>query len=237
MKTYKSKSSAIILKSDLIQNSDTIYSLSQKYGISISTMKKVLRRNDISLLKIQQKNHQITASKINAEKCRKIRQEHYNEGLKLFSEFEKTIPFFRDFIILYLGEGFRKDKNIVGIANSSPQIIAVSDFVLSKLTNKRKRYTLSYYEDMDLEMVIDFWSNLLEIKKEDIHLMKKSNAGLLMGRNHRLEFGIFSISIASTELKAKIVAWMDIVNMEWIKRINKEEEIKLFPPNNYSELE
>jgi DNA-binding transcriptional ArsR family regulator len=57
-------------------------------------------------------------------KYKRLRDAAYEEGRQAFDELA-TDPTFRDFVCLYLAEGYKRDRNCVAICNSDPAVMVL----------------------------------------------------------------------------------------------------------------
>ncbi|MBC7812657.1 MAG: hypothetical protein H7175_15990, partial [Burkholderiales bacterium] len=64
----------------------------------------------------------LRASHKNRDNAAALRQQAYQRGWEEAPELLKDATF-RDFVVLYMAEGYRRDRNVVSIANSNSQII------------------------------------------------------------------------------------------------------------------
>lgn len=142
----------------------------------------------------------------------KKRQEAYDLGIKQYKELSKN-NLFKTFLVLYLCEGYKKDRNSVGITNSDPDIIKLSYDVMKPLTEKTPRFGVQIHLDNDIELVKAYWANLLSINKESINVYVRKVA--MTNRNGRLPNGIFQISYGDTYLRSRLQSWMDLMKKEW----------------------
>ncbi|MEO8612132.1 MAG: hypothetical protein ABI690_29830 [Chloroflexota bacterium] len=124
-------------------------------------------------------------------------------------------PTFRDFVVLYMAEGTKRDRNKVGIVNSDPKIVKLAHRCLRQLVSKNFYYALQYHADHDVDDLKTFWADLLNIEPEMIRPSRKSNSNQLSGRQFRSVHGLLSIEVNDTYLRAKMQAWMDIVKSQW----------------------
>lgn len=145
-------------------------------------------------------------------KLKKLREIAYTDGKKLFLEDEKNL---RDFALLYLTEGCRKEKWSPSISNSNWKIILFSKKVMEKYSNKKINYSIQYHVDQDFNSIKKFWSDKLNINPADIKLQRKSNSGKLTGRNWASVNGVMAIKVHDSYLREKIQAWMDLVEEDW----------------------
>jgi len=85
----------------------------------------------------------------NAAACRKwrrLRDEAYTDGLRTFRELARD-PLFRDFVCLYLAEGYKRDRNTVAICNSDPAVIRLAHRWIAGMTQNRLDYRFQYHAD------------------------------------------------------------------------------------------
>jgi DNA-binding XRE family transcriptional regulator len=54
-----------------------------------------------------------------------LREAAYTEGLAEFGELARERSF-RDFICMYIGEGYRRNRNTVALANSNPRVVVLA---------------------------------------------------------------------------------------------------------------
>jgi hypothetical protein len=77
------------------------------------------------------------------------------------------------------------------------------------------RYSVQYHADQDLDSLREHWATLLQVDRAEIRLQRKSNSGQLNGRSWRSEFGVLSVSVGDTLLRARLQAWIDRIKGEW----------------------
>ncbi len=155
-------------------------------------------------------------SAANKEKHKKIRESYYQQGIEEYNKLKNNITF-KDFIMIYLTEGYRKNKNVVDICNSNPRIIKLSYYWMSKLKTEGRKFDFSVqiHEDQYPEEIKNFWASILKINKEEIKIFPKSNSGKLKGRNWRSEFGVLNLRLNDTYFRSKIQAYMDKLEESW----------------------
>jgi hypothetical protein len=119
-------------------------------------------------------------------------------------------PEFRDFICMYLGEGTKKTRNSVAIANSSAEVMLLSHFWIQRLRNKERgiEYMLQIHVDQDEQEVKEYWAKLLDITPDMIVIIRKSNSGQLKGRKFRSEWGVFTIRANLTSWQKYTHGWI-----------------------------
>ena len=134
------------------------------------------------------------------------------------AEFESLSgePTFRDFVCLYLAEGYKRDRNRVSICNSDPAIVALGARWINRLSARKVTYAVQYHADQDLAALQEFWGGLLEIEPERVTLLRKSNSNRMEGRSWRSEHGVLAVGSSDTYLRARLQAWMDLVRAAWV---------------------
>ncbi|MCL2769208.1 MAG: helix-turn-helix domain-containing protein [Solirubrobacterales bacterium] len=147
-------------------------------------------------------------------KYRLLREEAYRQGAEEFDSLAAD-PTFRDFVCLYVGEGFKRNRNRVAICNSDPAVMCVSTRWLRALSDKPVRFSIQYHADQDLTELCEFWGELLGIERGAIRLQRKSNSNRLAGRNWRSRHGVITALVHDTLLRARVQAWIDRVKGDW----------------------
>ncbi len=147
-------------------------------------------------------------------KYRRLREDAYAQG---WAEYDALIslPTFRDFVVLYIAEGYKRNRNVVSLANSDPRVISVAAGWLAHFATNRLGYAIQYHADQDLAKLVAHWGRVLGIDASTIRLLRKSNSGQLAGRIWRSEFGVLTVSVSDTLLRARLQAWIDRLRDEW----------------------
>ncbi len=147
-------------------------------------------------------------------KYRLLREEAYREGLANF-EVLAADPTFRDFVCLYIAEGFKRNRNVVSVCNSDSAVMQVATRWIRRLSDKQPRFSIQYHADQDLSELREFWGRMLDIEPDTIKLLRKSNSNQLTGRIWRSRQGVLSTVVSDTLLRARLQAWMDRLRSEW----------------------
>ena len=155
-------------------------------------------------------------TKASAKRTRDIwaerRQNAYNQGLEEYPALSKT-PFFRDFVLIYICEGYKRNRNSVSVINTDPQLIKMTFNIMKSLTTKRPGFQLQLHLDNDPEEAIAFWGTLLDINPLEIKIYtRKTN---MTNRVGRLSHGIFCFRYNDTFFRIRIQAWIDCIKKEW----------------------
>jgi hypothetical protein len=126
-------------------------------------------------------------------KFRLLREEAYREGVATYRELAAD-PTFRDFVCLYIAEGYKRNRNEVSICNSDPSVMRIATLWLSRLTEARLRFSLQYHADQDLDELCKFWGGTLDVEPDTIKLQRKSNSNQLAGRQWRSRHGVIAVA-------------------------------------------
>ena len=147
-------------------------------------------------------------------KYRLLREAAYKEGLESFDELAID-PTFRDFVCLYIAEGYKRDRNAVAIGNSDEAVLQVAVKWLRRLTDRSLTFWIQYHADQDVEELRAFWSHALDIDPEDVRFERKSNSGQLRTRTWRCRNGVLTARVSDTYLRSRLQAWIDRLRSEW----------------------
>jgi hypothetical protein len=158
------------------------------------------------------------AARSNRARFQALRDRAYRQGWDEFALLDAE-PGFRDFVCMYIGEGYKRNRNVVSIANSDPRVIRLGDHWIGRFSKNKVTYSLQYHADQDPDYLILFWSSYLEVEKELFSAKRKSNSGQLSGRQWRSRFGVLSVTAADTHFRARLQAWIDRVQDSWLHSI------------------
>jgi hypothetical protein len=147
-------------------------------------------------------------------KYRLLREEAYREGLDSFAALAAD-PTFRDFVCLYIAEGFKRNRNVVSIGNSDPAVMRLATSWIRRLTTKRPEFWLQYHADQELNELRRFWSEALDIEADAVRLQRKSNSNQLHRRTWRSRYGVLTVRANDTLLRARLEAWMHELRADW----------------------
>ena len=147
-------------------------------------------------------------------KYRRLREEAYAQGRLEFDQLVAS-PTFRDFVVLYIAEGYKRSRNTVRLGNSDERVVALAAGWIARLSSKRLRYELQYHADQDLDELRAFWGGVVGVDGAIIRMQRKSNSGQLSGRRWRSQHGVLTVRVNDTLLRARLQAWMDRTREGW----------------------
>jgi AcrR family transcriptional regulator len=123
---------------------------------------------------------------------------------------------FREFICLYMAEGYKRSRNTVAVCNSDPMIIALCARWVRRFARNPVRYSIQYHADQNLDELREFWAKALGVTPDEILLQRKSNSGHLSGRVWRSKYGVLSVFSNDTLFRARLEAWIHSLQDEWL---------------------
>jgi hypothetical protein len=83
------------------------------------------------------------------------------------------------------------------------------------LTDKAPEFRIQHHADQNLDELRQFWGRTLCIELDAIKLQRKSNSNQLAGRLWRSRYGVLTMRVADTLLRARMQAWMDRIREDW----------------------
>ena len=161
----------------------------------------------------------LRAAKANSERAALIRKDAYVRGQVEYPALAEEATF-RDFVCMYIGEGYRRNRNRVALGNSNPAVVRLADRWIKRFATNPVGYQLQHHQDQDPEYLRRFWAFGLGVDKELIRHQRKSNSGQLKGRNWRSEWGVLTVVTNDTEVRMRLEAWMHCVFDEWLDSAN-----------------
>jgi transcriptional regulator with XRE-family HTH domain len=148
-------------------------------------------------------------------KYRRLREEAYAEGRETFDELARDASF-RDFVCLYIAEGYKRNRNTVSVCNSDPAVVVLCDRWVRRLSSATPAYRVQYHADQDFDELQQFWGAQLGVEPERISLQPKTNSNQLAGRTWRCVHGVLTVHVGDTLLRARLQAWIDRLREAWL---------------------
>ncbi len=144
----------------------------------------------------------------------------YQDGLASFDVLAAQ-PTFREFVALYIAEGYKRNRNCFAICNSNAVVMKLANRWMAQLTPKPLRYTIHFHEDQVGEALASYWASELGVPAARIALYRKSNSGRLSGRIWRCKYGVLTILAGDTYLRARLAAWIDRLERDWVDSLSE----------------
>ncbi len=122
---------------------------------------------------------------------------------------------FRDFVVLYMAEGTKRQRNSVAFVNSNANMVRLANRWICHFTTNKLDYRLQYHVDHDEVALKAYWAGILGIEPDIIKTMRKSNSNALSGRQFRSVYGLLTVRVGDTKLRARLQGWMDYIQTQW----------------------
>lgn len=146
--------------------------------------------------------------------CRQKREAAYEAGHQEFAQLLMN-PTFRDFVCLYLAEGYKRSRNRVSLGNSDPAIVKLATDWIRRHAKNKVTFWLQYHADQDLHELRRFWAEVVETEPHLINHQRKSNSNQMAKRTWRSEHGVLTVCSNDTLFRARLQAWMDELRASW----------------------
>ena len=148
-------------------------------------------------------------------KYRLLREEAYGLGYWEFPRFVR-LPTFRDFVALYIAEGYKRNRNKVQICNSDATVMQIGTLWIRRFSRRKLDFSVQVHADQDLAELTTYWSEHLEVAADEIVLQRKSNSGRLGNRTWRSRYGVMAVRTNDTLFRSRLQGWMDRLQEEWV---------------------
>jgi hypothetical protein len=162
---------------------------------------------------------QAKAAESNKRRAAERRYLAYRQGWCEFAGLDAE-PGFRDFVCMYIGEGYKRNRNRVSIGNSDPRVVRLADFWIRRFALNPVDYGLQYHVDQDPDYLRRFWCGFLGVNDDRFRLQRKSNSNQLAGRNWRSRWGVLTVGTNDTHLRSRLHGWIDRVQDGWVDSIH-----------------
>jgi excisionase family DNA binding protein len=144
-------------------------------------------------------------------------QSAYEEGLCSFDDLAVQ-PTFRDFLCIYIVDGYKRDRKRVALANADPAVMRLANRWIWRLTDKSPSLSVYCHPDQGVGELRRFWSETVGVETDAIRAQRAAE-GELTRRSHRWGplpvHGVLTITVDDTLLRARLQAWMRRMRESW----------------------
>jgi len=133
----------------------------------------------------------------------------------------KKVPLFIAGLMIYWGEGEKFGTGRIAIINTDAKMIQIMmNFIILilKVPKDKIRAGLFVYEDLDVISVQKYWSDTLGLPSNQFiktHIL----ASKIRPGKKKSAYGMCNIYVCSTELKLKIMKWIELFTLEYSKKL------------------
>ncbi|MGA9372155.1 MAG: HTH domain-containing protein [Solirubrobacterales bacterium] len=149
------------------------------------------------------------------KKYQRLRDEARELGRWEFPRLARC-PSFRDFVCLYIAEGYKRSRNTVSLANSDAAVIKLADTWIRAFARNPVRYSVQHHADQRFDELADYWAVELEVPPAAIGFQRKSNSSQLKYRTWRSKHGVLTVRTGDTLLRARLQGWIDRIQQAWL---------------------
>ena len=146
---------------------------------------------------------------------RRKREDAYADGAVDYDAL-RVEPTFRDFVAMYIAEGYKRSRNTVSLSNSDPIVIRLATHWIRRFAIRPPSFRVQHHADQDPDELRAFWGAALNIDPGSVELFRKSNSGELRGRTWRCVHGVMQVAAYDTLFRARLQAWMDSLQRDWL---------------------
>ena len=148
-------------------------------------------------------------------KYRRLREAAYEQGRAEYDELV-AVPTFRDFVVLYIAEGYKRNRNRVSIGNSDPRMVEMATGWLRRLSSKPTLLCRPVPRDQNLEKLGRSGARRLEIDgcadSTPAEVQQRQASKVARGD---LSTESLTVCVNDTALRARLQAWIDRVRDDW----------------------
>ena len=148
-------------------------------------------------------------------KYKRLRDEAYELGRLEFDRLDR-MKTFRDFVSLYIAEGFKRNRNCVSISNSDPAVMKLAVRWIRQFSTRALDCAIQFHTDQDLAELVSFWGGELGVDPGQIKLQRKSNSNQLRGRTWRSKHGVLNVRVNDTVFRSRLQGWIDSIKNQWL---------------------
>ncbi len=127
-----------------------------------------------------------------------------------------AMPTFRDFVGMYIAEGYKRNRNVVSLGNSDPAVIRLADYWIRYFTRRQVDYQVQHHADQRMSSLAAFWADLLDVPPSAIKFQRKSNSRQLAKRTWRSKYGVLAVRTGDTIFRARLQGWLDHIQTHWL---------------------
>lgn len=143
------------------------------------------------------------------------REAAYAQGKHEFQDLA-ALSTFRDFVCLYIAEGYKRQRNTVALGNSDPRVVALAARWIRRYSRNPVRFSVQYHADQNVDQLTRFWGEVVGVDPCEVGLQRKSNSNQLRKRTWRSPHGVLTVRACDTLFRARLQAWMDCLQETWI---------------------
>ena len=87
---------------------------------------------------------------------------------------------------------------------------------LGRLSDRRRFYSLQHHADQELDELRAFWGVPSASILRSMRFQRKSNSAQLAHRRWRSRYGVLTVGVNDTQLRARLQGWIDLLQDQWL---------------------
>jgi hypothetical protein len=143
-------------------------------------------------------------------------EDAYEEGLRSYDDLIAQ-PTFRDFVCIYITEGYKRDRTKVALAAGDPAVMRLAHRWIWRLTDKSPSLSLDHAAEQSATELQRFWGETVGEDASDISARRVDGAGraVLHRWSTRPLHGVLTVTVEDALLRARLQAWMRRTREGW----------------------
>jgi hypothetical protein len=139
----------------------------------------------------------------------------YEQALRNYDELIAQ-PTFRDFISVYIADGYKRDRRKVALASSDPDVMRLAHRWIWRLTDKSPSLSLRCARDQSRQELRRFWGEAVGEDLRSIRADRAATDGELQCQwGVRPVRGVLTVAVDDGVLRARLQAWMRRTREDW----------------------
>jgi hypothetical protein len=142
------------------------------------------------------------------------RTTHYEQALRSYDDLVEQ-PTFRDFVCVYIADGYKRDRRRVALASADPDVARLAHRWIWRLTDKSPSLSVRYTREHSCDELRRFWSDAVGERVESIRARRALAGALQHCWSARPLHGVLTLTVDDRVLRARMQAWMRRTRESW----------------------
>jgi hypothetical protein len=138
----------------------------------------------------------------------------YEQGLRSYDELVAQ-PTFRDFVCIYILEGYKRDRSKVALASADPAVMRLAHRWIWRLTDRSPAMSVHCSADQSFSELRRFWSDTVGEQTAAIRARSAGDGHQLHRWSPPPVHGVLTVTVDDSELRARLQAWMYRTRESW----------------------
>jgi hypothetical protein len=138
----------------------------------------------------------------------------YEQALRNYDDLIAE-PTFRDFISVYIADGYKRDRRKVALASADLDVMRLAHRWIWRLTDKSPSLSVGYASDQSREELQRFWSEAVGEELRSIRARRATEEEPAHAWGARPLHGVLTVAVDDGVLRARMQAWMHRTREGW----------------------